>query len=225
MMQPVQLVTGTLMALLASGALTSCKQEKPTVVAKAGREAVQAVTVEVRPDGLAYLPGATIPFTGEAITAYPDAPWLVKLKEPYTAGKRDGDKLELFKNGTPKTLRRYDKGMPKYAASFHKNGQKKFELQLNAQDKGEGPYQRWYEDGTVESTSGLDAEERWHGVMKEWTRTGELKTHHVLEHGLLREIIFETPESRQAREAIGLILEKAAAIAAPLPKDPVSAAQ
>lgn len=185
--------------------LCACRREESANAGAArGREPLRPVTVEVRENGLAHLPGAATPFTGEAISAHPDTPWLVKLKEPYTAGKRDGDKKELFKNGTVKTLRRYDAGVPVYAATYHKNGQIKFEVHLNAADKGEGPYRRWYEDGTLEATSGLDAEERWHGEFKEWTKTGQLKTHHIFRHGLLQKIIFETPESAIARRATGL---------------------
>jgi len=201
--------------VLIAGTGIACK---PAVMAPAPakvKTAVVPVTVEVRPDGLAYLPGAAAPFTGEAITAFAGAPWLVHLKEPYSAGQRDGDKLELFKDGTTKTLRRYEKGLPKYAASFHKNGQKKFELNLNARDKGEGPYKRWYPDGAVESTCGLDAEERWHGEMKEWTPAGELKTHHIFQNGVLRKVIFETPETTVARKAAGLELQPAPAETTP----------
>ncbi|MDB6070901.1 MAG: hypothetical protein JWL81_2072 [Verrucomicrobiales bacterium] len=170
------------------------------------RTPITPVVVEIRADGMGYLPGAAEPFTGEAITPFPDQPWLAKEKEPWREGKRHGDKIVLFKNGTAKTLRRYESGIPKYAAAWHKNGRMKFELGLNAHDKGEGPYQRWYEDGTVESTAGFDAEERWHGELKEWTRSGELKTHHLFKHGILVNIIFESPESKVAREATGLTL-------------------
>jgi hypothetical protein len=197
---------------VAGSGLVACRKEegKPAKVKVQERKLLGTVAVEMRADGLAYLPGATQPFTGDAIAPYAEMPWLVKLKEPYTGGKRDGDKLELFKSGKTKALRRYEKGVPKYAASYHKNGQMKFELNLNAQDKGEGPYQRWYEDGTLESTAGLDAEERWHGELKEWTRAGELKSHHIFKNGLLQQIIFETEESKAARQAAGVELPKPA---------------
>jgi hypothetical protein len=185
----LRLVSCSLLLCAAPAGLISCKQEKKMAASKPDRQPIPPVTVEVRPDGLAYLPGATVPFTGEAISPFPDVPSLIKFKEPYTDGKRDGDKLELFKNGTTKTLRRYEKGAPKYAASYHKNGQIKFELNLNAQDKGEGPY--------------------------------KLKTHHIFNHGLLQQIIFETEESQKARKAAGVELQKpAAAPAAPAPADP-----
>lgn len=172
----------------------------------AARIPITPVVVEIRADKLGYLPGSDTPFTGEAVTPYPDAPWLIKDKEPWRNGQRHGDKVMLFKNGTVKTLRRYEDGVPKYAAAWHRNGQKKFELGLNAHDKGEGPYQRWWPDGTLESTASFDAEERWHGELKEWTPAGELKTHHLFNHGILTKIIFESPESKKARESTGLEL-------------------
>ena len=196
---------GTGLFLLAlSGLLISCGTPPATTQARPDRQPLAAVAVTTGADGLAYLPPSTTPFTGEAIAPHPDAPWLVKLREPYRLGKRDGDKVELFKSGRIKTLRRYRDGVPQYAASYHKNGQIKFELPLNAQDKGEGAYQRWYPDGTLESTAGLDSAERWHGELKEWDAAGKLKAHHILEHGLLKEIIFESAEARAARQAIGL---------------------
>lgn len=193
-----------LFLLALSGLLISCGPPPPQTQAHPQRQPIPAVAVTTGPDGLAYLPPSTTPFTGDAITPHPDAPWLVKYREPYRLGKRDGDKVELFKSGGVKTLRRYQDGVPQYAASYHKNGQIKFELPLNAADKGEGPYKRWYPDGTLESTAALDSAERWHGELKEWDPTGTLKAHHILEHGLLKEIIFESAEARAARQAIGL---------------------
>jgi hypothetical protein len=218
----LRLIACSLLLATVPAGLISCKQEKKIAASKPDRQSISPVTVEVRPDGLAYLPGAAVPFTGEAISPFPDVPSLIKFKEPYTDGKRDGDKLELYKNGTTKTLRRYEKGAPKYAASYHKNGQIKFELNLNAQDKGEGPYKRWYASGVVEGTSGLDAEERWHGDFKEWDPEGKLKTHHIFNHGLLQQIVFETEESQKTRKAAGLELQKPEA--APAPPDTAPAA-
>lgn len=178
--------------------------------ARADRVPVEAVTVEVRPDGLGYLPGADKPFTGNALTPFPDAPWLVKKTEPWTNGRRNGEVRELFKNGDTKTLRRYENGLPKYASAYHKNGQMKFEIQLNATDRAEGPYRRWYDNGKIECEAGFDAEERWHGVSKEWTKEGVLKSHLVFDHGALKEIVFENEEGKAARVAHGVELESPA---------------
>lgn len=199
---------------LAIGFLTSsCGKEGLSQEAGKGpgkaekeRVALVPVAVELRPDGLAYLPGAVEPFTGEAVVPFDDMPWRPKLVEPYKKGKRDGEKRELFKDGGIKSVRRYKDGVPEYTASFHKNGQKKYEVYLNAQDRGEGPYSRWYETGVMEATAGLDAEERWHGEFKEWTREGMLKTHHVFKNGNIQQVIFESPESKAARLEKGVTL-------------------
>ncbi len=200
----------TALTVSLGAAVVSCgKSEKGVVSAGIGaRQPLVPVVVEVRDDGLAYVPGEGKPFTGAAITLWHDAPWLVKFKEPYKEGKRDGDKLELFKNGKVKSLRRYAEGVPQYHALYHRNGNMKLEINLNAADKGEGPYQRWYEDGMLEAAASFDAQERWHNDFKEWTKTGELKTHHIFKHGLLEKIIFESPESAAARRAIGLEVAK-----------------
>lgn len=87
--------------------LTSCKQEQQPTSAEARRPPVKVVAVEMRDDGLAYLPGAETPFTGEAVRAYPEEPWRVQATEPFTEGKRDGGKLEFFRNGKTKTLCRF----------------------------------------------------------------------------------------------------------------------
>lgn len=180
--------------------LWSCKPAATPPAPKVARtNPVPKIEVEIRPDGLAYPPGAATPFTGAAIVPFDDDPAKVKLRTPYTNGKLDGDKLELYKNGVTKTLRRYDKGLPKYASAYYRNGQIKFELFLNANDRGEGPYKRWYPDGTVESTSSFDSEERWHGEMKEWSPKGVLKNHIIMKHGLLERSIYEDPETLAIR--------------------------
>jgi hypothetical protein len=208
-----------LCGMMGTGLVGCRKEDAAAAKAKAkGRVPIVPVTVETRSDGLAYLPGSSTPFTGVALTPHPDSPWLVKMKEPYTDGKRDGDKLVLFKNGDTKSLRRYDKGTPKYAATFHKNGQKKYEVNLDAADRGVGPYSRWYDTGVLEATAGLDSEERWHGEFKEWTPEGVLKTHLVFKHGLLEQIIFESPESQAARKAKGVELQSQVTTPAPPPE-------
>ncbi len=206
-------LVGFLSLILLSGLpilFCSCEQRQNKAPAiRADRHPITPVTVEVRADGLAYLPGSSNPFTGDAISPHPDSPWRIKMKEPYRDGKRDGDKLELLKDGKTKTLRRYEKGVPRYAAAYYKNGQIKFELNLNSEDKGEGPYKRWYEDGSVESTASFDSNERWHGDMKEWDRSGKLKTHHFWENGSLRKVILENEETTRSRKEKGIELQAA----------------
>ena len=62
-------VAWALALLAAPVVLPSCKQEQKAATVPANRQPVTPVTVEVRPDGLAYLPGAATPFTGTAISA------------------------------------------------------------------------------------------------------------------------------------------------------------
>ncbi len=204
-------------AMMAAGMLVSglaaCRKEETKVSAAAAPEQVplEPVLVGIQPDGLGYLPGSSTPFTGEAILPFPDMPWLAKQKERFVGGKRDGDKVELYKSGRTKSLRRYEMGVPKYAASFYPNGQMKFEAPLNAHDKAEGPYKRWHENGTLESTATMDGKDQWDGEKKEWTEAGELQSHLVFRHGVLEKIIFETPEAAEARKAAGMEPEQAAA--------------
>lgn len=211
-MNKITLFSGWIAVVLSAGGLMSCRKEDPkkaTVVA-AQQVPLVPVLVAIRSDGLGYLPGASTPFTGEAVLPYPDMPWLVKQKERFTAGKRDGDKLELYKNGQTKALRRYEVGVPKHAASYYKNGQMKFEVNLNASDKAEGPHKRWHENGTLESTATIDVREQWHGELKEWTDAGVLRSHYVFRHGVLEKIIFETPEGAASRTNAGMELEQPA---------------
>lgn len=171
---------------------------------KPKRQPVAPVVVEQRADGLFYLPGATEPFTGDAITPNPNALWQVQKREPFLNGKRHGDVLTYYHSGAVKSLRRYEHGVPKYAAAFYKNGQKKFELPLNENDKGEGPYRRWHENGRLHAEATFDSEERWHSDFKEWNDKGELTGHRVFEHGKLVKIIFENEEGKAEREKAGV---------------------
>lgn len=194
-----------------TGGLSSCGPAG-SPMERTDRAPVVPVKVEIRGDGLAYLPGSNEPFTGDTLEPHPDMPWKVKFRESWKDGKRHGEKVELYKSGTPKHLRRYENGVPKSAAIYHRNGQLKVNVpHLNAQDKGEGSYSRWYEDGTLESTSDLDSEERWHNDFKEWDRKGQLKTHHFYQNGILQKILFETPESKAAREEKGIYPPKSTA--------------
>ena len=197
------------MAALSPLAMTGCNRSPSPEATLANKTPITPVTVEVRPDGLAYLPGAPTPFTGDAITPYPDKDsWKLKLREPYSNGKRHGEVTELYKDGKIKTQRTYDKGSPKWAKSFHKNGQLKFQLNLNAADKAEGPYTRYYESGKVCAQATFDEQERWHKDFKEWKEDGSEHSHYVFENGKLVKIVFETEEAKTARIAKGVELDK-----------------
>ncbi len=189
-------------ALLLLGAgLSGCKPSSPSA-ASAGSSAkapVKQVAVEVRADGLGYLPGAATPFTGEGVEAFADAPELVRKTEPWQEGRRNGEVREFFKDGTIKSTRRYKNGVPEFFRAHHKNGKLKFEMPLNAADLAEGPFRRWHSNGQLAAEAVFDSQERWHGESKAWNEAGELRSHLVLDHGEVKEIIFETEEAKAER--------------------------
>jgi hypothetical protein len=163
---------------------------------------LQEVKVEIRKDGLAYLPGATLPFTGDAISLHYDrTPPRLFVRTPYRDGKIDGIKTTYSSGGKLREERTYKYGTPVTCVVYHGNGQKKIELQLNSRDKGEGPYRRWHDNGQLEAESLLDAEERLHGEEKDYDRDGKLVAHYRNEHGRLVEVISENPELKAARIA------------------------
>lgn len=114
-------------------------------------------------------------------------------------GRRDGEVREFYKNGIIKSIRRYKNGVPEFMRVYHKNGKVKFEMPLNANDRAEGPFRRWYPNGQLAAEAVFDAQERWHGVSKGWTEAGEPSVHLILEHGELKEVVFETEEAKAER--------------------------
>lgn len=171
-----------------------------------------AVPVEVRADGLAYRPGDTTPFTGEAVELHPDIdPPAVLRRTPYVDGKKHGSVTRWTPKGKVLEDRRYDHGVPKSCLNFHSNGERKIQVVLNAHDKAEGPYFRWHDNGVLHVESGFDSEERFHGEEKIYDRGGNLVGHYRNEHGKFMEIIFETPEEKERRLAHWAELVKAAA--------------
>ena len=159
------------------------------------------VFVEIRGDGLGYLPGAKQPFTGQAITASKNFEDCVESITPYKGGRLHGDVMTLFKAGNPKTVRTYSEGVPKKFVTYYQDGAKKFEQSLNAKDKAEGLYRRWFATGQLQGEATYDDEERWHGDHKEYTEDGKLKAHYVFEHGALQRIVYESLTAKAAREA------------------------
>jgi hypothetical protein len=169
-----------------------------------------AVPVETRADGLAYRPGESTPFTGEAVELHPDVtPAAVLRRIPYVNGKKHGSVTRWTPKGKMIEDRVYDHGLPKRCTNYHSNGQKKIEVILNAHDKAEGPYFRWHDNGVLQVESGFDSEERFHGEEKIYDRQGNLVGHYRNEHGKFMEIIFETPEEKEHRLAHWAALEKA----------------
>jgi antitoxin component YwqK of YwqJK toxin-antitoxin module len=173
-----------------------------SAVPNQGKAPVTDVIVEKRADGLAYLPGAKQPFTGNAITASKNFEDCVESITPYRNGRLHGEVMTLFKAGNPKTVRTYEDGVPKKAVAYYQDGAKKYEQTLNAKDKAEGLYRRWFASGVLQAEASYDDEERWHGVNKEFSEDGKLKAHYVFDHGTLQKIVFESHAAKAAREAL-----------------------
>jgi hypothetical protein len=185
----------------ASGAGMTPNPRPASVVPNQGKAPVTEVIVETRPDGLAYLPGATQPFNGKAITASKTFEDCVESITPYKAGRLHGEVMVLYKAGNPRTVRTYVDGVPKSFAAYYQDGAQKFQQTLNARDKAEGPYRRWFPNGRVQADASYDSEERWHGDNKQFNDDGTLKSHYVYDHGVLKQIVFETPAAKAEREA------------------------
>jgi hypothetical protein len=201
-------VTCARFLVLLAGVLAACSPQDDAADrnSEEGRKRrlpeLQEVKVEVRKDGLAYLPGASLPFTGDAVSLHYDrTPPRLFVRTPYRDGKIDGVKSTYTSGGKLREERTYKNGTPVTCVVYHGNGQKKIELQLNSHDKGEGPYRRWHDNGQLEAESLLDSEERLHGEEKDYDRDGKLVGHYRNDHGRLVEVISESPELRAARLA------------------------
>jgi antitoxin component YwqK of YwqJK toxin-antitoxin module len=181
--------------------LPGCKEERKSASGQTSKSSPgQEVKVEVRADGLAYLPGATQPFTGDAIEIHLNrTPARVARRIPYLNGLKHG-KVSTYSPGRRlKEERTYDMGRPVSSDVFHINGKKKFAVFLNDKDMAEGPYKRWHDNGVLQAECTFDANERFHGEEKDYDTEGKLIGHYRLEHGNLLEIIFETPEMKAER--------------------------
>lgn len=197
------------LALLLVSFLSACKPEASpsTGKGKAPKAAVQEVKVEVRPDGLAYLPGSSTSFTGDAIEVHADrTPPSLAKRTPYTNGKKNGEVTTYSPGGRKREVRRYDNGRPVSCDVFYSNGQKKIEVFLNGKDVAEGPYKRWHDNGVLESEATFDENEFFHGIEKDYDREGKLVGHYRKHHGNLLEVIFETPEMQKIRRDKGYLL-------------------
>lgn len=163
------------------------------------------VKVEIREDGLAYLPGAVEPFTGDAVELHYDrTPPRPARRTPYVKGRRHGVVTSFSSGGKLREERTFEMGKPVSLTVFHGNGQKKYQHALNAREVGEGPITRWYENGVVWSEAHLDAEGRFHGEEKNYDREGRLSGHYIKEHGRLKDILFENAEMAHERESKGI---------------------
>lgn len=177
---------------------------------KKKREELKEVIVEIRADNLAYLSGAPGPFTGDAIELHYDRlPPSIARRTPHLNGLKHGVVTSFTSGGKLREERRFENGRPISSNVHHGNGQKKIEVRLNEKNLAEGPYRRWHDNGVLQAESDFDADERFHGEEKDYDRNGNLVGHYRNNHGVLVEVIFETPEMKAER------LEKAAPVPAP----------
>ena len=182
--------------------LSSCGKPEADAgaVEKSKVAVVEEVKVEVRDDGLAYLPGDTTPFTGDAIEVHPDrTPARAARRTPYLNGRKHGTMTRTTPAGRVVENRVYENGRPISSDVFHGNGNKKIALRLNAQDIPEGPYQRWHDNGVLQAESTFDENGKFHGIEKDYDREGKLIGHYQINHGKMEQIIFETPEMKEER--------------------------
>jgi hypothetical protein len=190
-----------------TSAETPAKRAKPS---RPPTPPAVAVAVELRADGLAYRPGESTPFTGEAVELHPDlTPGAAMRRIPYVDGKKHGSVTRWTPKGKLVEDRKYEHGVPKSCLNYHSNGQKKIQVVLNAHDKAEGPYFRWHDNGVLQVESGFDSEEKFHGEEKIYDRQGKLIGHYRNEHGKFMEVIFETSEEKERRLAHWAALEAA----------------
>lgn len=198
----------TLLSLASAGAVAACWAAFHEPKRAPGRKSAPAPLISqvvgIRSDGLAYAPLTLHPFNGEATFPYPNEPWKLRRKESYREGQRDGDTVEFFRNGTTKSVQSYRRGMPEYAAIYHKNGNLKMELKVRTPGGLPGLYQRWLPDGRLECSAGLDEAQHWHGDYRKWTPDGVLRTHYRFKNGVLREVVREEPEDTVKRKAAGM---------------------
>ena len=145
----------------------------------------RAVTVDIRADGLADLPGKSQPFTGEAVELHPGEPPRAKCRTPYLKGKKHGFVTTWTPGRKLRDERVYEHGVAKRSKVYYTDGgdQVKFEVGLNAKDVAEGPYRRYYPDGQLQVEATFDENEKFHGEEKCYDRNGKLIAHYQHDHG------------------------------------------
>lgn len=190
--------------------LCGCGAKNPTSGKSEGEgkssaaPAIDEITLEKGADGLMVELGKSEPFTGVDIESKeePDGEDGTKqfiVETPYTKGLIDGVKRTYFSGGMIRENRTYKNGVPVQVETFYSDGSKKFSGQLNSNDRVEGPTQRWAQDGTVLGEGSYDADEKHHGVWKEYDESGELVGEYLWNHGKIEKIIFESPEQKERR--------------------------
>lgn len=166
--------------------------------------AIDKLTLEKRADGLMYEPGSEKPFTGKDVeplmAGNPPQPregFAVII--PYLDGKIHGTKETYFSSGRLRETRIYEHGVAKESTVNFPSGKKKLFAKLNAKDVAEGEYKRWHENGQLHTEGAHDENERFQGEFKEYDDQGKLTGHYLWDHGVLKKVIFETPEQKDER--------------------------
>lgn len=167
---------------------------------------IPQVKVEVRADGLAYVPHTHELFSGEAVSAFFGMPWLMEHREAYRHGLRHGEKVEYYKDGTKKTVFRHRMGVPESAVSFYPDGVKQMEQVMDLESNTGGTYATWHPDGTPECNASVNKDGHWNGDYKEFTPDGTLRTHYFFRHGVLRQVNLEDEAGKQKRAAAGMVI-------------------
>ncbi len=149
-------------------------------------------TVEQRPDGLWYLPGAQAPYTGKSEKQHFDGTkiseihfqdgqlhgssrfWYIDGKPRssfnYHEGQLDGNATYYYRNGNPQTLTTYRLGIKHgVAIDWWPEGKKSFEETYNA-GFPDGTWQSWWPNGKLASQKIY--QERRLVSHREWSRNG-----------------------------------------------------
>lgn len=179
-----------LSALILVLGLSACDFKKQALDPSVSHE----LKVELREDGLAYLPGDSKPFSGEAVELHPDN-GRVARRTPYVYGKKHGSMTTWTPGRKLREDRRYEHGVARASTVYYTldyKALKKFEVSLNAKDMAEGPYRRYYPGGELQVEATFDEHEKFHGDEKCYDRNGKLIGHYRHDHGNTLIPVFET---------------------------------
>jgi hypothetical protein len=171
---------------------------------KLSAPAIDQITLEKRPDGLMYEPGAEKPFTGKDVEPLlegnpPQPREGFSVVTPYVDGKIHGAKESYFPSGRLREARVYENGIARQSTVYFPSGAKKIFVKLNAKDVAEGEYKRWHENGQLHTDGAHNENERFQGEFKEYDAEGKLTGHYLWEAGVLKKIFFESPAQKEER--------------------------
>lgn len=166
--------------------------------------AIDKISLEEGADGLMVEVGKDKPFSGVDIEPMEESDGEDGTKQfvvetPYSDGLVDGVKRTYFSGGAIREERTYQNGVPVQVETYYSDGSKKFSGQLNSEDRVEGATQRWSRNGVVIGEGAYDADEKHHGVWKEYDDSGGLIGEYLWDHGKIEKIIFESPVQKERR--------------------------